>query len=467
MLWTLLLVAYVFAFTVIPFVLLSGKRPIATLAWIWSILLFPYLGAITYLIIGTDHIKRKKLLCKTFKKTHDQEELLQGNCIPNIGNASLLLRALANINKVPISTAKEVEVLVDAKEFYSTLFRCIEAAKSHIHIEFFIWRADEEGKRFLRALIEAARRGVEVRLLLDQIGCMPLKEEFFQELRAAGGRFSWFYSLPLSRRWTLLNLRNHRKLQIIDGKYAFVDGMNMGEEYTNRAPWPRLWRDVQVKVTGNVLKHLQGIFATDWYFATNERIDTERKYFPDVAPGNHLCQVIVGGPDLLHEPLPKSLITILHSAKRRIWISTGYFVPDLLLLSALQICGARGIDVRLIVSAVTDHKYLLQVGRSFYNDLLQFGIRVFEYFKGLNHAKTILVDDDWFSVGSANFDNRSMRINFELNLFIHCRKQAQVLEAMMQEDFEGSREITLQDIKGRSFFHRLGEAALRPLAPLL
>ncbi len=473
MYWTLLTV-YLLSWAAIPHVLLANKRPAATLAWIWSILLFPYLGALIYLLIGADQIKRKRLNRVTKAKFHRHGES-QG-AARNVSKLppaeASLIRALATINEIPPSTASNVRVLADATTFYPALKERIAAARHHVHIEFFIWRDDDHGRAFLQLLIAAAKRGVRVRLLLDQIGCLGTSRRCFDPLTAAGGQFAWFYSLPFGRHSRFLNLRNHRKLQIIDGRFAFVGGMNIGREYAGEDPTLGAWRDTQLEVSGNVLTYLQEIFATDWYFATQERV-IGAEYFPetDAAEGplcqGPLCQVIVGGPDAPREPIPKSLIALLNFARKRVWIATGYFAPDAPLLSALQICAARGVEVRLLVSEKSDHPYLVLVGRSYYKDLMRYGIRVFEYSKAINHSKAILIDDDWLMVGSANSDNRSMRLNFELNLLVQSRAQALDLEAMLAKDFVDSREIAPGDFTRRPLRQRLLEAAFRPLAPLL
>jgi cardiolipin synthase len=264
-----------------------------------------------------------------------------------------------------------------------------------------------------------------------------------------------------------MNLRNHRKLQIIDGEYAFVGGMNIGREYAGADPEIGGWRDTQLEVRGNVVTFLQETFATDWYFATESRI-AGPDFYPAASAGEgHLCLVIAGGPDAPREPIPKSLIALLNFATQRVWMATGYFAPDVPLLSALQICAARGVEVRLLVSEKSDHPYLVLVGRSYYEDLLRYGIRVFEYSQAINHSKAMLIDEEWLMVGSANSDNRSMRLNFELNLLAHAPEQARELEAMFEEDFAASREINFTQFAQRPFRQRLLEAALRPLAPLL
>jgi cardiolipin synthase len=453
----------------IPHVLLARKRPAATLAWIWAILLFPYLGPIAYALLGADRMKRRRLRQAARQNlTRHQRSPRVGEKIEEQSPATAgLLRALANINDIPSSTAADLRLLINAAEFYPALLEQVAKAQHHVHVEFFIWRTDDEGREFLDALVEAARRGVEVRLLLDQIGCFGVPKSFFRPLIEAGGRFSWFYSLPFGKHSRFLNLRNHRKLQIIDGECAFVGGMNIGREYAGKDQGFGSWRDLQLEVRGNVVTFLQETFATDWFFATNEKFHGAR-YFPAAEAGEgHLCQVIAGGPDQPREPIPKSLTSLLNFASERVWLATGYFAPDMLLLTALQICASRGVEVRVLVSEKSDHPYLVHVGRSYYEDLLRYGIRVYEYSAGVNHAKAMLIDREWIMVGSANSDNRSMRLNFELNLLAHTRAEAERLEKVFVEDFAASREITFSDFTQRPFGRRLLEAALRPLAPLL
>lgn len=467
--WTIAAIGYVLTWLAIPHALLAGKRPAATLAWVWSILLFPYLGALAYFALGADRIKRRRLrrIAHRSIPARGQSPHASTNLEAAPPQIQALLKGLANINRIPLSTADDAELLVDASEFYPRLREAIRQARHHIHVEFFIWRDDEHGREFLELLAAAARRGVIVRLLLDQIGCLGVGRSFFRPLVEAGGHFSWFYPMPFWSHVRFANLRNHRKVQVIDGAIAFVGGMNMGDEYARPRGDAHYWRDAQLELRGNVVVELQQAFATDWLFATEERIDAPEFYPSEQAQGRHLCQVIAGGPDTPREPIPKSLVALLNSAQRRVWIATGYFVPDLLVLAALQLCGARGVEVRLLISEKSDHPLLVEVGRSYYEELLRFGVRVFEYSVGINHAKSILVDDDWLMVGSANSDNRSMRLNFELNVLVQAPRAARELEQMLTEDYAASREITLHDFLHRPLRKRLAEAALRPFAPLL
>lgn len=465
-----LTIAYLLTWLAIPHVLLARKRPTATLAWVWSIIGLPFIGPIAYFMFGADRMQRKRLrkaarlgLVRprtTVRAREKIEEVSQ--------RKTELIQTLTNINQIPPSSADDVELLIDSEQFYPALKEQIAKAQHHIHVEFFIWREDEIGREFLDCLVAAAQRGVRVRLLLDQIGCFGVSKSFFAPLIKAGGRFSWFYSLPFWRHSRFMNLRNHRKLQIFDGQIAFVGGMNIGREYAGMDPDLGAWRDAQMRVEGPIVSYLQELFAEDWFFASNE-IFTGQDYFRKQRSecDGHVVQVIAGGPDLPREPIPKSIMALLGAAKKRVWLTTGYFVPNQLFLTALQLCAARGVDVRLLVSEKSDHRYLVEIGRSYYEDLLQWGVRVFEYSEGINHKKAMLLDEGWLMIGSANSDNRSMRLNFELNLLAHAPEEAAKLETLLLREFSMSKEIKLDSFAQRPFSRRLLEAALRPLAPLL
>ncbi len=464
-----LVIAYFLTWGVIPHILFTKKRPVSTLAWVWSIIALPFVGPLAYFMFGADRMQRKRLRkAARLGVLHRQSARAEPEPAPQFSpRKNELLRVLGEINQLPFSTARHVQLLVDAKEFYPELERRIEAARSHIHIEFFIWRHDEFGQKFLDLLCAAARRGVRVRLLLDQMGCFAVKKSFFAPLIEAGGRFSWFYSLPLWRHSRFMNLRNHRKLQIIDGEVAMVGGMNMGREHVFGYPGAGPWLDAQMLVEGDVVRQLQRIFAEDWFFATDERI-SGAEYFPrGIAVGPHIVQIIAGGPDLPREPIPKAMLSLLAAARNRVWLTTGYFVPNQLFLTALQLCAARGVEVRLLISEKSDHPWLVEVGRSSYEELLTWGVRVFEYKDGLNHKKAMLLDDEWLMIGSANSDHRSMRLNFELNLLAHAPAEAAALEKLLRREFEESVEIRLEEFQARPFRRKLLEAALRPLAPVL
>lgn len=471
-----LLLSYLATWAIIPHLLLLKKRPTATLAWLWAIVFIPFFGAIAYLLVGTDRLKRRRLRRRKMlavggaregspKMAADPAAVALVAALPE--RARQFLRLLSRVNEIPIGAASGLRVLRDAAEYYPALAERIRTAKHHIHFEVYIWQADKTGRRFLKLLTEAAQRGVTVRLLIDEVGSGGFSEEALAEFRVAGGKFSWFQSLDPRRNRFFLNLRNHRKLQIIDGAVAFVGGMNIGREHEDLDPAVGAWRDVQVEAEGPIVAELQAAFADDWFFATSERITAKRYFEASHAPVRHAAQVVLGGPDLRYGPIGKSLVSVFNEAERRLWIATGYFVPNEILLTALSLAASRGVDVRLLISERNDHPFLVRVGRSFYGELFAAGVRIFEYSAGINHAKVTLADDEWAMIGSANLDYRSLRLNFELNLLFHSRDCNATLAGILERDFADSQEINPVEFAKRPFRQKFLEAALRPLSPML
>jgi cardiolipin synthase len=470
---TVFALCYLATWAAIPHLLFLKKRPAATLAWLWAIVFIPFLGTLAYCLFGTDRLRRRRLKHRARFSAWLSEQLSPAsatdeetaNLIQDLsGRERQFLRLLSRINQLPVSSAAALRILRDAKEFYPALEERIQYAKHHVHLEFYLWRDDETGRRFLRLLTEAAQRGVNVRLLLDGVGSFGLRRKRLTDFRAAGGKFAWFQSLDPKRGRFVLNLRNHRKLQVIDSAVAFVGGMNIGREYEGLDPKFGHWSDVQVEATGSVVRELQEVFADDWFFATGEKFPEQAA--PTLRP-LYPTHVIVGGADSANEPMSKSVVSLLHESTTRVWIATGYFVPDDVLLAALELTANRGIDVRLLVAAKNDYPALVIVGRSYYDELLAAGVRIFEFTAGTNHAKVVVADDQWAMIGSANLDYRSMRLNFELDLLFRSPEHNSSLAHILEHDFALSREIDPMVFAGRPTSQKWAEAALRPLSPML
>ncbi len=477
MLWEVVVVAgYVLSWIMVPVVLRANKPPVSTLNWIWVCIFIPWLGPLAYFLFGSTHLARKHLRKREEIDAEDVPRQQRETVLPSV---ETLLKSLgdeersfatllSNINDAVSSATAEVQLLVDAPAFYPALLEAVRAARHHIHVEFYIFRADRYGLELVEALADAAGRGVEVRLLCDWLGCVGTRESFFEPLKKRGGKFAWFRTVnPLQNRW-IFNLRNHRKIQVIDGETAFVGGMNIGREYMGEDPVAGSWRDVQVRMRGQVATTVQRTFADDWFYATDEKL-TDDVYYPVSAlPARRVVQVLADGPDNRSDPIQMSIVALLNSARERAWLTAGYFVPNEPLLTAMKLCAQRGVDTRLLISAKTDHPYLVQVGRSYYEELLDYGVQIYEYEKGINHAKVAAFDGRWMMVGSANFDIRSMRLNFELNVLIDDPASATELEAVLRHDYEcESLHIDPETFRKRPWTQRWVESLFRPLAPLL
>ncbi|MEO6244491.1 MAG: cardiolipin synthase [Opitutaceae bacterium] len=474
--WWILMVGWVVGLAVVPRILLQKKSPVSTLAWIWAVLLFPYFGALVYFVFGAEQIRRQRLRRREQFRAHRErdagpaaddaalEEIVRS--LPEPDRA--LLTLVSRINRLPPAAGNATALLEGGVALYADLIAAIDGAREHVHVMFYIWRDDAAAGAVLEALVRAAERGLEVRLLLDEIGCLFTPTRTFNRLRDAGGEFAWFLTLIPERKLLLLNLRNHRKLVVVDGRKAWLGGMNVGEEYAGGTPEFPVWRDVQVRLTGPAVTALQEIFADDWFFATKLRLVAPR-FYPEVAPDatGGIVQLVSGGPDNRVSEHGLTVVALLHHARERAWLASPYLVPDAALLDALTLAVLRGVEVRLLVPARSDHTWLTHVTRSFYDELFAKGVRVFEFQPGMLHSKLVTIDGRWSMIGSANLDIRSFRLNYELNALVLSEGRTREVEAIFARDFAESRERSAREFARRPRLQKLIEAALRPFAPLL
>jgi cardiolipin synthase A/B len=442
-----------------------NKSPNATLAWLWGILLFPGLGGIVYLLLGSERVHRKHL-------ARVEDLSLKAGPSPCIRHGSCLsttLPELERINGVTPTGGNAVDLLIDGAAFFPALLAAIATARDHLHLEFYAWHADETGKTVRDALVRAAQRGVTVRVLADEIGSLRTFRSFFRPLVDAGGQFSWFQTFAPRRGRLHLNLRNHRKLVIVDGEIALTGGMNIGDPYWGKSfPHERGYGDVQLQLRGPVVAQLARVFAEDWYFAAGEALADTARFYPAAEPdGEADFQVIPGGPDNNINEIQLSVLAMIHHAAQRIRLVTPYFVPEESVVAALQLAAMRGVTVELIVPARGDHFYLTHVTRSYFSDLLPHGVRIFEYQPRLLHAKVGIFDDVRGMCGSANLDVRSLRINFELNVAFHGPALASKLNAWFEECLGECREVNVREHEARGLWPRIAEVICRPLTSLL
>ncbi|HEX5177480.1 MAG TPA: cardiolipin synthase, partial [Chthoniobacteraceae bacterium] len=432
-----------------------------------------YAGTFFYFVFGTDRLVRQKLRAtREMDASGGRAERrvdadTRASLEPLSPQGRQAVELLSRLHEYAISCADEARLLIDGGAFFAALGQRIDQARHHVHIEFYIWQNDARANDMLDRLVTAARRGVEVRLLLDPIGCFGLRRSHFAPLTKAGGKFAWFRTAhPLRNQWTF-TLRNHRKLQIIDCARCFVGGMNMGREYAGEDPAIGPWRDIQIEIVGNAARKFQMIFADDWFFATQEKLLAPHYYPPPQPSQKLLVQAMTDGPDDPGDPIEMSLVWMLNIARHRVWLTAGYFGPNEPLLSALQLAAARGVDVRMLVAGKSDHPLLVNIGRSYYEELLRYGVKIYEYEAGINHGKVALIDEEWLMVGSANLDTRSMRLNFELNALVRDPATAADLERVLSRDFESSNRIVADEFVRRSRWQRWKESLVRPLAPLM
>jgi cardiolipin synthase len=474
-LW-ILLAGWLAGLACIPHLLLLNKRPTATLAWLWALLLFPYFGAALYLMIGSEKVKqRRRHRRRRFRdrdrwsdaRSHAQKRwksLVREKDLDASDQA--LLESLSAITQLPVATSTSQRILHKANAYYPALKDDIVRAQHTIDIQSYIWHEDEVGAEFLGLLIAAVKRGVVVRVLIDELGSFWTRESYFRPLVEAGGHFSWCHTLsPLRNRYSF-NLRNHRKLQVIDGRTAYVGGMNFGREYLGREAACGDWSDTQIRLEGTVVELLHQMFAEDWYFATDE-VEAPHPVRAESSGDASFVQVLRGGPDEDDQPMQRTNLALFTAAKKRLWIASGYFVPGETMQTALQVAVARGVDVRILVSLRSQHPLLVKAGRSYYDALLRQGIRIYEYSCGIEHSKYIIIDDEWTSIGSSNLDERSMRLNFELSVLTLNRAMNRELAAIFEQTLAEAKEINRKAFARRPLSEKLIESAMRPFSPVL
>ncbi len=455
----------------LPRVILQRRDSAATLAWVVIIVLLPFLGLIAYWILGETRLKIRRHRRKKIEQqlAHSLQRFICPCSDREINHISLppslldLSRTLDDRGPIP---GNQITLYRDGPQAFDALEQAIDDARHHVHFLFYIFKPDPTGRRIRDALTRACRRGVHVRVLVDDVGSRRARLRFFQPLIDAGGQVARFLPVnPLSRQW-VINFRNHRKIVVVDGATGFTGGMNIGDEYAGIGV--RGWRDLQAGIKGPVVRELQGVFCEDWFHATGEDL-VRSDYFPPAQKhGAVPAQLLASGPtDGDWQNIYTLLFAAINLARKNVWIETPYFVPDQPLLKALSTTALRGVDVRLLFPATSDHPLVHYAGRSFYDELLETGVRIFEYQNTFTHAKTVTIDGVFTTIGSANMDQRSFRLNFEANLFCYSPEVAGDLEDNFLSNHEQSVEITLAQRQKVPKAQRLLEGTARLLAPLL
>jgi cardiolipin synthase len=461
------------SFCLIPVVILRTRQPLAAVSWILGLILMPGLGGVLYLATGTTRVQRK-----TRRKQQAREELVPQ--LPSLGahqvepppDASESVRtelmALAcRITESRPTWGNEVEIITDTNRAFGLQEQAIRDATNHIHVEYYIVQPDETGLWFRDLLIAKAREGVKVRFMYDAVGSLRLGHRFLAPMRQAGICVAPFLPVnPLRRRW-VFNLRNHRKILVVDGKVGFTGGVNIGNEYLGRKSHFGYWRDTHMLLRGPSVLQLQQVFAQDWFFAADEELVTPDLYPHASEPGDQTVQIIASGPDLPVEVCHELFFSAISAARRHVLIESCYFVPPESIRLALQSAAHRGVDVRIILPARSAHLSVLLAAQSYYEELLSSGVQIFEYRDGLLHSKVLSVDGEWSYVGSANMDIRSLRLNFEAGAVFYGPRMAAELEKMFRTDLARSTPIELASWSSRSVLRRLAENSCRLLSPVL
>jgi cardiolipin synthase len=442
-------------------VIMQRSEPVATLGWLMALAFLPYVGFIVYYVLGPQRIRRSG------QRREAAHAAIGARGKSNIGDEAVVLSRMAQtMTGYPRTTATRVDLLIDGGATYDALVEAINSAQRHVHVEYYIYAGDRTGLRIRDALIERAKAGVKVRILLDGVGSR-LKRDFAQPLHEAGVELAFFHpvrwwTLPFSR--PTVNMRSHRKIVICDGKIGFTGGINVTDD-ENETLNDKAFHDLHLRIEGDAVRWLQVAWLEDWQYATQKTI-TDDALFADPAPGPISAQVIPAGPDNDWEPIHRMQVEAIHAAQHRVWLATPYFVPSRAALFALEGAAMRGLDVRVMVPKRSDSRLVTAAARSYFDKLLKAGVRIFEYGPRMLHCKVLLTDEALAMIGTSNFDTRSFSLNFEIVMLFCDKGVSSSIEASMEADMALASEVTKQSAKP-PFLSRLGEATARLFSPML
>ncbi|KAG0194682.1 hypothetical protein DFQ28_007828 [Apophysomyces sp. BC1034] len=456
--------------------ILHTRTSQGAIAWAVSLVAVPYLTLIPYLFLGRSrfegYVDARRV---EYEAIHEQRRDRVGSTgtPPDALSSAPIERldaqaitALSSLARMPFLAGNHVRTLVNGEATFAAIFDAIDAARHYILIQFFIVRADALGEMLRDALLVKAAQGVHVHLLYDSIGSIDLPNAYVDALRAGGVQV---HAFSTNRRFVnrfQLNFRNHRKIVVVDGECAFIGGHNVGIEYLGDKPPLSPWRDTHIEVRGPVVRQIEFVFVEDWFWATQRLPRTA------AAPGRQLggqmhCQVIASGPADHQETCSLFFVTAIHTARERIWITTPYLIPDEAVFAALRLAVMRGVDVRVLIPSRRDHIVVFEASRLYAHDMVRAGIKVFRYRPGFLHQKVVLIDRVAAAVGSANLDNRSFRLNFEIMLLTVDPAFAMEVSVMLEADFVRSDPVGPDEYIRAPAWRRMAMHVARLFAPIL
>lgn len=466
-------------------VFLERKNPAVTWAWLMVVLIFPYIGFIVYLILGMEPKKHKTF----FEKSQEDEIILKNYALLDINKDTLIKKQRSLMNKKNVmditGTAhlndlvylnlmsgnalytcnNSIDIFHEGNSKFEAMLKDIKNAKSFIHLQYYIVRNSDISKRLIEALSEKALEGVEVKLLIDGMGSLATPKKLYEPLIEAGGKLGIF----LPPYFVRINYRNHRKICVIDGLYGYVGGLNIGDEYLGKSKRFGNWRDCHIRIEGDGVHSLETRFIMDWnYYAPHAKVEVKSIYFPSVKrPKDVSMQIVSSGPDTKWPAIHDSFIKMISEANKSIYIQTPYFVPDDTILESLRIAALSGIDIRIMIPAHPDHPFVYWAALSYLGELLDAGVKCYQYENGFVHSKLVMIDSLIASVGTANLDIRSFKLNFEITAFIYDSDKTKALEKQFLEDMNHCTQIDSEYYKNRSTMTKIKEAVSRLLSPLL
>ncbi|MGB1140139.1 MAG: cardiolipin synthase [Halioglobus sp.] len=451
--------------------ILKARTAQGAIAWVISLLTFPFVTVPLYLIFGRSKFdgyleQRDAIEAVSQRLLERASDTVEEHILTPSPDAPVY-NSLYKLARIPATRGNKVELLIDGEATFDSIFAGIASATQYVMVQFYIIRTDDLGRRLVRALADKAREGVRVYLLYDEIGSRSFpRSRLHKQLQMTGVHVAPFNTTQGRRNRFQLNFRNHRKVVVVDGKQAWIGGHNVGKEYLGQKRSVGHWRDTHAKLQGPAVLGAVLAFATDWHWATRAYLDIDLD-FAGLKSGDSTVMVFPSDPASEYEEAGLMYHQIIVAAQRRIWIASPYFVPDSAIISALQLAALRGVDVRLIIPDEPDGPVVAMANWSFTKELLPVGVKIYRYQGGFMHQKVFLMDDDMAGVGTANFDNRSFRLNFEITLLVADETFAGDVEQMLEEDMERCRLVSEDEIDAKPVWFQLAMGAARLMSPVL
>ncbi|MGB3344205.1 MAG: cardiolipin synthase [Aequorivita sp.] len=474
-----LIIYFIVAIALMGRLLLYGMRPTKTLAWLLAIFTIPIGGMLFYFIMGRNRRKRKFYKLKKTKEIsqylakvneyYDSVGKTDQTLLPApIRDQIKLVKLLTKSSKFLPTTGNDLRVLKNGPITFNAIFPAMEKARYYINIQYYIFEDGKLAQQFLAILQQKAKEGVKVRFIYDHFGSRLLSRRYIKQLKKAGIEVYSFLPMRFGRLISSINYRNHRKIVIVDGAVAFTGGINVSDKYIDGHSVLGIWHDTHLQLTGPIVNSLQAVFAMDWSFASgNDDVFSADYFLKKTEVGTSIAQTVASGPDSDFSSIQQLYFSIVNKAEKYVYIINPYIIPGESLLDALQVAALSGVDVRLLLSSNSDSHLVKWTVRSYFEDFLKAGVKIYLYPTVFLHSKVILSDDAITSIGTANLDIRSFEENYEVNVLIYDKRITADLKQDFLRDCKISHQINYQDYLKRSKVTRLKEGIAKVFSPVL
>lgn len=466
--WSLMTIYAITVFSVIGVILSENRNPVKSLSWVTVLMLFPAVGLILYFFFGRS-FKNKHIISRRKRrrlKRNDKSLSIDYSSIDLSPESIQQIKLAHSLDGALYYADNNVEIFTSGREKFMALKNDLSKAQEYIHLQYYIFEDDETGKEIRDILIERANAGVRVRVIYDHVGSFKTKKRFFTEMQDAGIMVHPFFRVAFPPFATRINWRNHRKICVIDGKTGYIGGMNIADRYIKGTPYG-VWRDTHIRITGSAINSLQYSFAVDWNFMGQPLPDETTELSSPVNNNHAGMQMVTSGPTSRWNNIALVYLKAIANAKKSILIQTPYFLPTESLLRALIGAALSKVDVRIMIPHRSDSSMLRYASFSYIRECLRAGIKIYLYEAGMLHSKTMVIDDEFSTVGSTNFDFRSFEHNFECNMFIYSKEVNKRMREIFAQDLKECIRISPAKWDKRPNIEKAKESIIRLLSPIL